>query len=158
MPTTFATVRDKMVTLLEGLTPLRNAAQPFRRHRDPADFSAWVEAHPEACLRRFELETALALEPAPFTDGLVENTEQVVRVRVAYPRSPGLYGPENERDHEDLLEVDVAQIDEAIGKHAGPDYVNEQHECAFRALAIDDAGEAARILSLTYSVQFNRSV
>ncbi len=157
MPTTFATVRDQMVALLEAVTPARLAGQKLRRHRDPQPFPAWVEAHPEGCLRRFEIVGDLALEPSPFTDGLVEQSEQGVRVQIAYPRSPGLYGPENERDFDDLIDADFAQIDEAIGKFAHPDYVAEQHLAEFRSLTFEDAG-AARILALTYAVQFNREL
>lgn len=157
MATTLATVRDQMTTLVEGLAPALKSAQPFRRHRDVQPFDEWVEAHPEACFRRFEILSELDLAEAPPSDGLIEQTEATLTLRVAYPVSPGLYGPENERDFEDYIESDFAQLDEAIGKHGHPSYVTEQHIGAFRSLNVEDAGEA-RIAAIAYGVQFNRSV
>jgi hypothetical protein len=157
MPTTLATIRDQMTALLEAVTPAHLAAQTYRRHRDAEPFAAWVEAHAEGCLRRFEITSELDFAEAPPSDGLIERSTATMTLRVAYPLSMGLYGAENERDAEDLIDADFAQIDEALGKHGAPDYVTEHHETAFRSLALEPAG-AARIVAISYPVQFNRSV
>jgi hypothetical protein len=158
MSTTLATIRTEQSLLIHGLVPTQYARHPFRRHVDSVPFEAWVEANPQACFRRFEILTGLDLEAADdMTDGELERTRTALAVRVAYPTDGGMYGIENERDMEDLMDEDFALLDQAIGAVGNFQYVAGQDACELQGTAVEEAG-TARVLAINYTVQFTRSV
>lgn len=158
MATTFNAIRDQQLTLIEALTPSKHAGVKFRRHREATPFMAWVEANPKGCFRKFEVLRNWDDEQRPTADGSLEGASHTMEVRVAYPLEMGLYGSENERDMEELLDQDRRLIDAAIGLNGGTNYVSNQHLCQSTAHSSEDAGDAARVLSITFSLLYDRSV
>lgn len=157
MATTFATVRDKQCLLLEALTPSKHAGTKFRRHREQAPFEAWVDANPKACLRRFQILSDMEVEQSDTSDGDLVSWRHTMQLWVAYPLEYGLYGAENERDLEDVVELDAVKIDSAIGRHGYPSFVQYQELCERQSMTLDDI-PGARLLKMTFLVQYDRSV
>lgn len=157
MGTTFAAIRDQQCSLLEALSPTKHADKKFRRHREQAEYMAWIEANPRACFRRFQILSDLAIEPTDTSDGDLQNWRHGMTLRVAYPLEFGFYGLENERDMEDCIELDIVAIDGAIGRHGYPDFVQYQELCERQSVDLIDV-PLARVLSVTYVVQYDRSV
>lgn len=157
MATTFATVRDNQLALLEAATPSKHADKKFRRHREQAEFMAWVEANPAACFRRMQLLSQMDVEQSDTSDGELVSWRHNIELRVAYPLQFGLYGAENERDLEDVLEQDAVTIDSTIGRHGYPNFVQYQELCERQSSTVIDV-PGARVLSMTFLVQYDRSV
>lgn len=155
--TTFETIRNQQVAVIEALTPTKIAGHGFRAHREQAEYMAWVEKNPAASLRRFQILSGLDIEASPSSDGHVELWRHTFELRVAYPRQFGRYGKENERDMEDVIELDIRQIDGAIGRHGFANYVAGQQLCERESTGVVDLA-GAKVLSITYLVQYDRSV
>jgi hypothetical protein len=161
-PTTFETIRDAQFAVIEALTPTKLAGRPFQRHRESKAFMAWVEANPTRCLRRVQILSSLEIETAETSDGFMQHWQHTEDVRVAYPLEMGIYGAENERDMEDLIELDLRSINGAIGRHGIFNYVAGQQVCEFQRSSLEevDGGDKgkARVLSMVFLVRYDRSV
>jgi hypothetical protein len=160
--TTYATIRDRQIAVIEALTPALTSAAKFRRHRGEVEFTAWVEANMAACWRRFEILNSFNLAADGLTnagDGNAlwqfEHDEVLV---VAYPRQFGKYGAQNERDLDDMIDSDLAQIDEAIGPDGSAlaNWVNGLDSCRRTAVSVTRTGGAVFVAS-TYSLLYDRS-
>jgi len=155
--TTFELIRTQQVALIQALTPTMLAAQKFRVHQDSAEFMAWVNGSPKACFRKFQILSNFDMEQLPTADGTIEACRHTFELRVAYPTQLGLYGAENERDLEDAMKRDLHQIDAAIGLNGGAAYVTNQDLCERKSQTVID-GVENRVLSITYFIQYDRSV
>lgn len=158
MATTFETIRDAQIAVIQALTPSVRADRLFIKHRE-GDYMSWVEAHPTACWRRFQIVHNLDIDQGPTADGSIEACTHTEELRIAYPMELGKYGADNERDLEDMLASDFHQIDAAIGLNGLANYVTNQDRCQHlpgEPKVIDVEG--ARVLSITYLVQYDRSV
>ncbi len=120
---------------------------------------SWVTANTKgaACFRRFQILSNFDIEQGPTADGSLESCAHTIELRVAYPNEFGRYGAENERDQEDVMLADLHKIDAAIGLNGGANYVTNQDLCQKQAQAVIDV-EGARILGITYLIQYDRSV
>ena len=118
----------------------------------------WVEASPAACLRRFQIERNFDDEPTLTTDGSIEECRHTMEMRIAYPLNHALYGRENVRDLNDFMDADRRQIDAAIGLNGAANYVANEDVCQFTAMTVLEAGEGAKVLSITFSLLYDRSV
>lgn len=121
--TTFETLRDRQITLIQALTPNSQSCDVFRVSREePGRFEEWAEAHPAACMRRFIVRD-IGERPLPDVSNCdyewIEGTEEIV---VAYPQGMR-YGVNNRRDLFDLMRSDFAQIDNAIGHRGTGNYI-----------------------------------
>lgn len=114
MPTaTPETIRNRVAALIEALTPTSDSGTRFRQSRDEAaaDFVAWAESAPTACLRRFQVRQSEIDQPQSST---VDVSQQRIRltIRVAYPNNHR-YG--NGRDRDDVLDEDWRKINRVVG-------------------------------------------
>lgn len=157
MTTTFETIRNQQATVIEALTPTQHADRKFLRHREQAEFMAWVTANPKACFRRFQILANFDIEQGPTADGSIEACRHTMELRIAYPKQMGRYGAENERDLEDMFAADLHKIDAAIGLNGATNYVANQDICRKTAQGVIDL-EGARVLSVTYELLYDRSV
>lgn len=162
MATTFALIRDQQLSVIEALTPAVSSGAKFRRHRGELEFTGWVEANPGACWRRFELLNSFNLAADGLTnagDGNAvwqfQHDEVLV---VAYPRQLGKYGAQNERDLDDMIDSDLAQIDEAIGPDGSAlaNWVNGLDDCRRTGVAVTRTAGAV-LVACTYSLLYDRS-
>lgn len=162
MTTTFEAIRDNQCALIEALTPTARADIKLRRHRDGA-FMDWVEKNPGACLRRFQILSNFDIEQGPTADGSIESCVHTIDLRIAYPNDMGKYGAENDRDQEDFMLLDLHLIDATIGLNGGTNYVTNQDLCRKQSQSVIEVagpreGESARVLSVIYLIQYDRSV
>ncbi len=158
MPTTFEAIRDAQATAIESLSPSQHAGKRFLRHRE-GDFMDWVAENSKggASFRRFQILREFDIEQGATADGSIESCRHTEEIRIAYPLEMGRYGAANERDLEDMMSADLHQIDAVIGLHGGATYVTNQDICLKQASSVLDV-EGARVLSITYIIQYDRSV
>jgi hypothetical protein len=157
--TTLEAIRDKAITLIQALTPLKAAHIPFRRHVAEGDFVAWAEANPSACCRRFQILRTGAGEPAMVSNTDLEDRRERLLLVIAYPKTYGLYGEENIRDADDVMESDRELIDgrSGIGKNNAGGYVAGQHSSLLLE-ANTEEGEAVRFAQLLFEVTYYREI
>lgn len=156
MATTFEAVRDAQAVILEALVPTKESGTRFKRHRE-GEFMAWIADNIKACFRRFQILSNFDDAQEPTSDGSLEGCRHSMDLRIAYPSRLGKYGAENERDMEDVIRADMRQIDAAIGLNGGSGYVTGQHACIRQSQSVIDV-PGARVLSIIYELQYDRSV
>jgi len=160
--TTFALIRDQQLSVIEALTPAVQSGTRFKRHRGDVEFLAWVEANPSACWRRFELLNAFDYGHDGLTNagsgGALWQLAHSAQLVMAYPRQMGKYGQQNERDLDDMIDSDLAQIDEAIGPDGSAlaNWVSGLDDCRRSSLNVTRTTTAVLVLS-TYSLLYDRS-
>jgi hypothetical protein len=151
MATTFELIRRRQVSLLEAIVPLKLSGQRFRAHTDSTPFMDFVEKSPKGSFRRFEILDNFDDESTGTTDGAIEGCQHTFELRVAYPTT------DSDRAMEDLIRSDRRQIDATIGLNGGLGYVDGQYLSQIQGHSIGSTA-GARILSMTFLVQYDRSV
>lgn len=113
---TVEAIRDRVYSLIEGLTPTLLSSDKFRRFRneDGADFEEWAEKNPTATLRRFQVRQVGTDIPALVSDTTTERVTLELSLRVAYPQSHR-YGDANAMDRDDVMNQDWKSINYKIG-------------------------------------------
>lgn len=121
--TTPSAIRDRAITVIEGLTPTSDAGVKFRAYRNEGegDFRAWAEANPAGCLRRFQVRTTGATETPPVSNFDHEEHQVTLEVTLAYPQSHR-FGPDNALDRDDVMDDDAFAVDKAIGMQGGANF------------------------------------
>jgi hypothetical protein len=117
MPTTTPeAIRDRILTVIEALSPASDVRVPFRRYRNEggANFQAWADAHSTGARRRFQVRTRGLTQVPAVSDTLVEEHQLEVTITVAYPQT-GRDGPNQALDRDDTADADQFQIDRAVG-------------------------------------------
>lgn len=153
--TTFASIRDQQVITIRAITPTRRAAKKFELYPGEAEFSQWCELNPQACFRIFEISSPLdAIRPLVSNTDIVD-TEQSMNVEIGYPLDYGEVGANNQRELEDLIDEDKWRVDQAIGLHGSPNYVDGQHMAELENSFLLRV-EQIQVLALEYRVVFRR--
>lgn len=118
-----AAIRDRAYTVVEALTPSTDTRTTYKRYRneDGADFRAWAEVNPTACLRRFQIRTTGATETPPVSNFDHEEHRVTLQILVAYPQT-GRYGADQAMDRDDVIDLDAFQIDKALGMQGGANF------------------------------------
>lgn len=113
---TIEAIRDRLLTLIESLTPTTLSGNKFLRYRAERDGNLvdWAEKNPGACLRRVSATETGEDEPPDVSSVTEEWVVATVEVRVAYPQTHR-YGPDNERDRKDCMNADWKAINYLIG-------------------------------------------
>lgn len=154
MSTTAAAVRDAMLTLIEAVTPAIHAQTAFRRHREQAEFRAWAEQNPGACLRRVSIDYG-DRQAAAVSTTLVEENSWTFTVTVAYPTS-SRFGSDARYDLRDTITSDLRQIYRVIGP---PGYASFTAPATVLDGGEDiEIGETVSFGTLTFRVDFYRSL
>jgi hypothetical protein len=114
--TTPEAIRDRALTVIEGLTPASDSGVKFRRYRNEggADFQDWAESHPSGAQRRVQVRTSGASHVPEVSNTDMEEHRLTMTVLVAYPHTHR-WGSANGLDRDDVMDQDAFQIDEAIG-------------------------------------------
>lgn len=158
--TTVETIRDKMITVIEALTPSTESKETFRVSLDEIDFREWASKYKGAVFRRFSILDVTDYENVRVSDGLVEQIDAVLEVVVAYPKSRSKYGANGLRDAMDLIREDMHLIDDNVGLHGGANTVSGQCRAVKRSARIDmgDTDDTAILSVLELGVPFYRAV
>lgn len=142
---------------IEALIPTRDREHRFDVHRLDDEFESWVEDHPEASFRRFEISSNLDWQLVGTTDGFTDTLTSSVTVSVAYPVQLGRYGQANRRALDELLELDLVLIDGAIGRRGYANYPAGQHGGIFLS-ATPVRLPRAWIVRLVFQIEYDRTV
>lgn len=123
--TTTASIRDRILDVIDALTPAVMTSPRFLRyrHEGAGDFVAWAEQQPAACLRRFSVRSFAAPSVPLVSNTDVEVVRVVFEVTIAYPQTHR-YGAQNALDRDDVAEADRKQIENAIGLNGGANFVS----------------------------------
>jgi len=147
------TIRNRIATLIEALTPTSDAATKFKQSRDEAaaDFPAWCEANPAACLRRFQVRYTGEDEPPEVS--AVDNSLQraTFTILIAYPLTHR-YG--SGRDRDDVMDEDWRKVNYSIGIYGRANF-SSTHDCTpMGATRSVERGEKVDMLVVKADVTF----
>lgn len=157
MATTPGAIRDRMATLITGITPRLHAGQKFLRHREQSPFRAAMDAVPGACLRRFSVRNLGDITQALVTDHQVERVEETMIVEVAYP-TDGRHGGVELAGLDDAINSDATRIEATIGIPSS-DATLKGLASIFRPADVErDFSEAVTYLTIRLRVEYARSL
>lgn len=123
--TTATAIRDRISTVITGLTPTVMAGDRFLETRNEygGNFESWAKSHPTAALRRFSVRDTGVDSPAKSTNTTEEYRFVRFRVTVAYPQTHR-YGAQASLDRDDVRIADQHQIETAIGARGGANFTS----------------------------------
>lgn len=116
MTATSEAIRDRCITLIEGVAPSVLPGDLFRRYRNEGkgDFVAWASANAAACRRRFQVRDVGDDDPPAVSNMLVEERLLTLQIYIAYPQDSRA-GRNNALDRDDSMVADWRKIDPLIG-------------------------------------------
>jgi hypothetical protein len=123
--TTYTAIRDHSIALLEAATPRLLVQHPFRRAPRHRSILEWAPSAGSAALRKFEFRRGdedLA-DPEHYGPTVLERDE-TMRLRVAYPRMPSLYGTGELDELERVMRSDLTLFRDVI--YSGSNYLAGQ--------------------------------
>lgn len=157
MATTPGAIRDRMVTLVKGITPALHAAQKFMPHREELAFRDYCEANPAQCLRRFSVRNGGSTTQALVTSTTLERVEDDMIVEVAYP-ADWRHGGTQLLGLDDVIASDAVKIETAIGVPSA-DSTLKGLATVFRPGETErDPSGAVVFLTIRYRVEYARSL
>lgn len=112
--TTSKLIRQRIATVVVGLTPAVHAEVPFVSYLDAngADFRRWARSHPSLCTRRVQVRIVSVVQ-ADVSNTDVEARLATYDVIVAYARR---WRAGQSFDRDETMESDQLQIEKAIGR------------------------------------------
>lgn len=157
MATTAGAVRDRMISLVEDITPAIHAQQKLRAHREQNDFREASGAVPGSCLRRFSITFLGDTTQALVTDYQTERVEETVEVVIAYP-TDWRHGGTQQLGLHDVMASDAKKIDATIGV-AASDSTLKGLATIFRndSKSREDAGPV-QFSVIAYRIEYARSL
>jgi hypothetical protein len=159
MTTTSAAIRNRMLTVIEAITPATDSSVAFRRHREEINFRDWADATPTGCLRRFAVRDLGDARPALVSNTDVELVRAIFEVVIAYPLSYRFGTGINLLGVEDVIDQDRHRVEHAVGMRG---YANFTAATGAEAAWVE--GETARetsnvrFLVIAQSMEFYRSM
>jgi hypothetical protein len=114
--TTATAIIEKIVTVIEALTPLEVATRPYRRSKAPnLPLATWAtDAGAMGLLRLFEVERSGPREDPGINDPQATLAAVPIDVTMVYPPVPRLYGLADEHALRAVVESDAHQIRDAL--------------------------------------------
>jgi hypothetical protein len=118
-PTTVAyhDLRDNMIVLIEALTPRLVGSVAFREVPEKRDIVKFASTAGSAAFRKFEVRRHpdKSAEEPPYLDPSAYERNEYVRIAMAYPVLPGLYGfAADDDDIDQVMRSDAGQIRDEI--------------------------------------------
>lgn len=136
--TTWPTIRDKIIDVIEALAPVSQASLPFRRAKRSRSVRDWSKT--TAVFRGFEVRrTEADLLEGPRDPTVILRSEAFV-VAIGYPMTLGLYGINDIDDMETLIRADARQVGDAV--FSSGNYVTGQQAALPRGLPAIDRGDS----------------
>jgi hypothetical protein len=156
---TAESIRDRIASVMESLTPTSLTSTKLRQHRNEGDalFEDWCEKNPAAAFRRFQIREVGDDEP-PLVSSV---TQEIVRVRYeirgAYPQSHR-YGPQNALDRDDVLNQDWVSINRAVGIYGRANFTGAYDCTPLPAVKTREQGAKVDYLVVTVEYEYIRSM
>jgi hypothetical protein len=158
---TIEAIRDRLLTLIEAITPTTLSGNKFLRHRAERDGNLvdWAEKNPGACLRRVGAREVGPDEPPTVSNMTEERVIGVLEIRIAYPQTHR-YGPDNARDRDDVIREDWKKIKYAISGDGGAARGNftGTYDCTPLPATMEfDRGQGVDFMVIRWMCSFVRS-
>lgn len=152
------TIRDRVIALIETLTPESLTSDKFRgyRNEDGVDFEEWAESHANAALRRFQVREIGEDEPPVVSNTQFETVELELRITIAYPQTHR-YGAANGMDRDDAIAEDWKRINFAIGIYGRGNFSGTNDCTPLGAVKVREQGAKVDYLVVTARYQYQRS-
>ncbi len=121
--TTIAAIRDRITTVLRGLTPTVFSSDRFTPYdnEERADFEPWANENPDASARMFQVRDTGEAESPSWSSSIDEERFARIRITIAYPTS-NRWGGQEGLDRDDAIESDRYQIEKAVGLYGKPNF------------------------------------
>lgn len=147
-------IRDRILTLLESLTPTSLSGDKFRRYRNEGDgdFEAWAEKNPAAAFRRVQCRQTGGDSRPEISNTTEERIRTRFEVRVAYPQNHR-YGAGNALDRDDVMNQDWLKINYAIGEYGRGNF-SGTNDCTPTAAADNELERVGKIDYLVVRVEY----
>lgn len=160
-PTTTAeAIRDRMLTVVEGLVPRTQPKLLFRRFKPDgrADFPAWVRGAGEAAWRRVHIRTVTDVRLS-IVNSTVEERLVTYQVDIAYLQTDRA-GKHGALDRDDMADADRLQIMDAIGERGRENFTAPLPDACWRSSDPPQRieGEGADFVRLVLSLSYMRAV
>lgn len=114
--TTTAAIRDVMVSTVKGLTPSTLQNVRYVPHSERVELRTFAEENPHSSFRRYSIKSIGLIEPPVVSNLDREWVETEIELEIAYPRDHR-YGAQLKLDLDDVVELDLRQIEHAIGSN-----------------------------------------
>lgn len=136
-------IRDRIITIIEGLTPRSSSSDRFRKYRNEGkgQFVPWAEANATGARRRFQVRRVAQREHAEVSNSDFEELKCTFAVIVAYPQTHR-DGPDAALDRDDAIDQDLFDIDQAIGMNGRANFAPPYPDACWRD---EGNGEESRI-------------
>lgn len=154
-------IRDRILALIESITPTSLERDKFRRYRNEGDanFEEWAEKNPTAALRRVQVRET-GDDEAPLVSSLAqEDVRAQFELRIAYPQSHR-YGAQNAMDRYDTIKADWKLLKYNLCGTGGAARGNfsGSHDCTpLPATMTRETGAGVDYLVATLVVEYTRS-
>jgi hypothetical protein len=132
--TTIYALQNRIVSLIEALTPALHVTPKFRHalDEDGADFRTWATAQKAAALRRFQVRADGADQSPAVSDTMVENRMVIFETVIAYPQTLRA-GKLGARDRDRMMVLDQHAIENAIGLRGYGNFTSSNPNASFVA-------------------------
>lgn len=141
--TTPKSIRDRIIALIEALTPDAATGDRFHAFRNDRDgaFQKWALANAAGCRRRFEVRRIDDIGGAAVSNSDYEELMCTFRVQISYPQTnrDGEFGA---LGRDDTIDQDVFKIDKAIGMNGRANFAPPYPDACWRD---EGNGERSRI-------------
>jgi hypothetical protein len=156
---TLASIRDRILTVIESLTPSTLSGNKFLRHRAERDgvFDEWVEKNPSAALRRVDCSEVGSDETPEVSSATEEAVFADLEIRVAYPQSHR-YGPDNARDRRDAQNLDWKAINAAVCLYGRASFSGSNDCTPISATKTVESVGAVDLLVIRLRVRYFRAI
>lgn len=120
-----------------------------------ADFVAWCEANPTACLRRYQVRDTGKLQRPQVTNGDAEERLVTYEIKIAYPQTER-FGAAGALDRDDAIRDDQLQLEAAIGMAAGGNFIAPFPDATWRSssTAIKRGAAGVDFLVITQTMSY----
>jgi hypothetical protein len=156
---TLEAIRDRILTVIEGITPSSLSSDKFRRYRNEGEgnFAEWAEKNPAGAFRRFQVREVGDDELPDVSDTTTERVQATLEILVAYPQNHRT-GPANAMDRDDVMNQDWKAINAAVGIYGRGNF-SSSHDCVPLGCtkSVERVGKVD-LLVVRMRVQYVRSV
>ena len=157
---TVAAIRDRVLTVIEALTPTSLASETFGRYLSEAgdEFETWAQTHASISLRRIQVRQVGNDEPPLVTDTATERVRATLEIRVAYPQT-GAYGNQYGLDRDDVINEDWKLVDRAVGLYGRGNFSGSNDCTPLGArMAIERGKGGTDYMAVTADFEYLRSI
>lgn len=158
--TTAEAIRDRILTVIEAITPSSLSVDKFRRYRNErgADFVGWAEENQAAAFRRFQVRDDGSDAAPEVSDATTELRSISFTIIVAYPQT-NRAGRDAALDRDDLMSADQHAIEHAVGLRGYANFAGAYPNASWTDGSVSrEVGDGVDFLVIRQTMRFYRSV